>query len=82
LIRSGGRGDCAASRAVVRRQKVAGHQGAGIDWRMGAHPLVSPLIEPERPEPDESSRLNIAPDSAVCDSVRDLLFDGFTSVHS
>jgi hypothetical protein len=50
---------------------------------MGAHSLVSPLIEPERPEPDELSRLNIiAPDSAVCDSVRDLLFDGFTSVHS
>ena len=42
---------------------------------MGANPLVSPLIEPERPEPDELSRLNIAPESAVCDSVRDLLFD-------
>jgi hypothetical protein len=49
---------------------------------MEAHPLVSPLIEPEWPEPDELGRLNIAPDSSVCDSVRDLPFDGFTSVHS
>ena len=45
-------------------------------------PEVLRLEETERPEPDELSRLNIAPDSAVCDSVRDLLFDGFTSVHS